>query len=344
MRKPCIKVPKINGEHTRCALIELELIDHSAKIASDAQYLYLPLIRIPLVLEFEKLPKGMEITDFEFRVHQKKPTLEGLLGFVPHYEVIGDIALIETDEMEAEKIAESLLKVHSHITTVLGAITPVTGEYRIREFRVIAGKEKTETIHREHGCRYVVDLAKAYFTPRLGTERSRILFQIKPGDVVVDMFAGVGPFSIQIAKKTKAKIYSFDLNPDAYDLLLENIRLNNLENQIIPYNIDVHELLDQSYELGRSLKHEADRIIMNLPESSLNFLDIACFLLKESGGIIHNYQFSEKPNPIKKAIENLEAKLEGTHYNIDNILDSKIVKNFSPKSDLVVVDLQINKI
>ncbi|GAH99271.1 unnamed protein product, partial [marine sediment metagenome] len=87
--------------------------------------------------------------------------------------------------------------------------------------------------------------------------------------------------------------------------------------------------------------HKIDRIVMNLPEQSINFLDIACFLMKKTGGILHFYQFCEKPNPIKKGIENLTTKLEDSRWQIEEILNSKVVKPFSPKSDLIVIDLKI---
>ena len=80
------------------------------------------------------------------------------------------------------------------------------------------------TIHREYGCRYKVDLAKAYFTPRLSTERSRILSWIKEGDTIIDMFAGVGPYSILLAKSKKpSNVIAIDKNPDAVYYLKENI-------------------------------------------------------------------------------------------------------------------------
>jgi len=104
------------------------------------------------------------------------------------------------------------------------------------------------------------------------------------------------------------------------------------------------DLINSSNELGINLKNRVDRTIMNLPEQSINYVDIACFLTKKTGGILHLYQFCEKPNPIEKGIENLKTNLNRLGWGIEEIINSKIVKPFSPKSDLIVVDVRIKYI
>jgi tRNA G37 N-methylase Trm5 len=73
-------------------------------------------------------------------------------------------------------------------------------------------------------------------------------------------------------------------------------------------------------------------------------MDISCFLMKKPGGILHFYQFCEKPNPIEKGIENLRTKVNRMGWYVEEIISSKIVKPFSPKSDLIVVDAKIKYI
>ena len=158
------------------------------------------------------------------------------------------------------------------------------------------------------------------------------------------MFAGVGPFSIQIAKKKDVRIYSFDINSDAYKYLRKNILLNKVEKKVSAYNIDVKTLLEPNNTQGHLLKNQVDRVIMNLPESSLEFLDVACFLLKKSGGIIHNYQFCAKPNPIKLAIKNLADSLTRYKFQIEEIISAKKVKSYSPTSDLISIDVRLNSL
>jgi tRNA (guanine37-N1)-methyltransferase len=155
------------------------------------------------------------------------------------------------------------------------------------------------------------------------------------------MFAGAGPFSIQIAKSHDVTVYAFDVNPNAFNYLKENVKLNKLKGDVIPYNLNVRDLLTPSDKLGKLLHGKADRIIMNLPERSIEYVDLACFLMKKSGGILHFYQFSEKPNPIEMTIELLNKKFIALSWNIEKIHNSKIVKSYSPKAELVGLDLYI---
>ena len=159
--------------------------------------------------------------------------------------------------------------------------------------------------------------------------------------MIFDLFSGVGPIAIQIAKKNKVMIHAFDINPVAYHYLNENVSLNKLLGNIIPYNLDISSLILPSSEIGKSLENKADRIIMNLPEKAINYMNIASFLMKETGGILHYYQFTEKPDVIEKTIENVKTTLSKFNYSIDKIFNSKIVKHFSPKAELVVLDLKL---
>ncbi|MBA7599809.1 hypothetical protein ES703_06849 [subsurface metagenome] len=128
---------------------------------------------------------------------------EALRGQIPDeelkqvraFDIVGDIAVVKIPEKLLPKkqlIGQALMQVHHHVRTVLNQTTPVRGEFRTRELEVIAGEPRTETTHREGGCSFKVDLAKVYFSPRLATERLRVTKQIKPGEVVTNLFAGVG--------------------------------------------------------------------------------------------------------------------------------------------------------
>jgi len=281
---------------------------------------------------------------------------EDIIDLIPKsYDVIGKIAIIEFDKLNSlngdkdsfykKKIAEAISKVNKTVETVYEKKSEVKGKYRLKELQPIFGVDNPETFHKENHCIFKLDVNNTYFTPRLVFERKRLsLLKFAKNELIVDMFAGVGPFSIQIAKNNDVKIYSFDINPTAHKYLIENIKLNKLKGEILAYNIDVVDLINSSNELGINLKNRVDRTIMNLPEQSINYVDIACFLMKKTGGILHLYQFCEKPNPIEKGIENLRTKLNRMGWYIEEIINSKIVKPFSPKSDLVVVDVKIKYI
>ena len=278
---------------------------------------------------------------------------ENILKLVPKsYDIIGKIAIVEFDQINTisddnvlsykKKVAEALTSVNKSVETVYEKLSKVKGKYRLKELNVIYGDDNPETIHKENDCIFKLDVKKTYFTPRLVFERKRVSSgNFKKQEIIVDMFTGVGPFSIQIARNNDAKIYAFDINPSAYKYLIENIEINKMKGEVVAHNMDVSELLNPNNKAGIYLKHKIDRIIMNLPEQSMNFLDVACFLMKKSGGILYFYQFCEKPNPIKKGIEILNTNLKDSGWHIEEILNSKVVKPFSPKLDLIVLDIKL---
>ncbi|MFX1277441.1 MAG: class I SAM-dependent methyltransferase family protein [Promethearchaeota archaeon] len=372
---PFIKLNKKNGQIFLNKIKQLfkneTILDNKFNKIQENDFILFPLINdekiikkllnsIEKDLEYQLIfNKGVLRKDYKIRSIQeavKSQIPENYLKFVPRsYDIIGDIAILEFDKKFIsiindplnfkEIIAKALIQVNKNVKSVFEKKSEIKGLYRLRELKYLFGEKRTQTLHRENDCLFNVDIKNIFFTPRLVFERNRIaLMNYKTNEVIVDLFAGVGPFSIQIARMNEVDLLSFDINPNAYNLLLKNIELNKLKGKIIPYNLDIKTLINPSNELGVSLKNKADRIIMNLPEKSLEFLDVACFLLKKSGGIMYIYQISEKPNPIERAIKKVEKKLKKIGYRADEILNSKIVKHFSPKSELVVVDLIVNEI
>jgi tRNA (guanine37-N1)-methyltransferase len=347
------------------------IIDKRKKVVHSGAF-----VLFPLKINKEKVNKLIEskVHDLDFEIILAKGELdpnykfrsieEALVGELPanildlipkSYDIIGNIAILEFEQLISlgidkislykEKVAESILKVNKIVNTVYEKKSEVKGQYRLKDLQPILGEDNPETIHKENNCFFKLDVKNTYFTPRLVFERKRLsMLKFAKNELIVDLFAGVGPISIQIAKNNNVTIYSFDINPTAHKFLIENVELNKLKGEVNAYNIDVVDLTKSSNELGNSLKNEVDRIIMNLPEQSINYIDIACFLLKKAGGILHFYQFCEKPNPIEKGIENLKVKLNSQGWCIEKITNSKIVKPFSPKSDLIVVDVNIRYI
>ncbi|MHC1755686.1 MAG: class I SAM-dependent methyltransferase family protein [Methanosarcina sp.] len=335
MRRQCIKVPKKKGEPARRVLLGLEILDNSMKIGSDETFLYLPLSREPAPEELENFPAEYELTDFDFEPMEKKPVPEDLLGFSPAYEVIGDIALLEDENLDAQtalKIADALLRAQPNIKSVVKPLTPVIGEFRVREFEVIGGEPRTETVHREYGCRYKVDLSRAYFTPRLSTERSRILSWIKEGDTVVDMFAGVGPYSILLAKSKKpSRVIAIDKNPDAVHYLRENISLNSAKN--------IEAIEGDAREEAKRFTGTADHVIMNLPHSAHEFLDSAVLLTKP-GGIIHYYGMTSEDDLFESSVE-LIRKAAGKAGRKIEILEKRVVRSYAPHQYNICIEAKI---
>ncbi len=311
--------------------MELDILDKSLKISSEDGELYIPIERELTPEELDELPEEAKQVEREFESHEKILTLEDILGFTPGYEIVGDIALIEADEPEAQRIADALLKVHKHVKTVLGAVSAVEGEFRTRRFKVLAGEERTETIHKDHGCKYKVDLARAYFTPRLSTERQRIVSQISENDVVLDMFAGVGPYSIPIAKKCKTVI-AMDKNPDAIHFLKENVKFNSIGN------IEVIE--GDANEIARNFKGIADHVIMNLPHSADAFLDAAIYVTAPQG-IIHYYGMTHEGDLFDSSIGLIEAAAKKVGRSVE-VVECRTVRSYAPHQYNVCIEVRIN--
>ena len=300
--------------------------------------------------------KGIIRNDYKFKSLKealKNILPESLFHYIPNsYDIIGDIAILEFDkfnDLDAKIddslkiiIADALISVNKKIKTIYEKTSEIKGEFRVRDLKFLKGKDKSETLYKENGCSFKLDIKKIFFTPRLVFERKRLATApICEGEVIFDLFSGVGPIAIQIAKRHKVMIHAFDINPVAYHYIKENISLNSLLGNVIPYNLDISSLILPSSEIGKKIQNKADRIIMNLPEKALNYINVACFLMKKSEGILHYYQFTEKPDVIEKTIENVKVTLSKFNYSIDKILNSKIVKHFSPKSELVVLDLKL---
>jgi len=202
---------------------------------------------------------------------------------------VGDIAVVKIPqdlEKSKNEVAESLLGLVPHLKVVLGQIGPVESQFRTRRLEWLAGEKRTDTLHREYGCQYRVDLSMMYFSPRLGSERKRIADQVSPGECVVNFFAGVGSFSIMIAKHAKpSRIYSLDLNPAA----AHYHALNNALNKVTD-TIDV--ICGEAIAVVRSsLEGRADRILLPLPELALHSLETARFALRNGQGLVHCYIF-----------------------------------------------------
>ena len=271
-------------------------------------------------------------------VLKDKLTPDEMKALYASFDVVGDIAVIKVPEALLPKkhiIAEALLSSLKNLRTVLLQTTPVRGEYRLRGLEVVAGEPKFETIHKEHGCLYKVNLSTAYFTPRLSAERLRVAKLVKEGEVIINMFAGVGPYSILIAKRVKdVKVYSIDNNPEAYRYMLENIKLNKVEHKVIPFLGDAAEIIKSR------LQRVANRVIMPLPEKALTYLPIAYQGLEDGKGTIHYYEhvFYEKgEDPFQKAVEHVKGKAE-FRFEVEY---AGVVREVGPRVAQVVLDLRV---
>jgi tRNA (guanine37-N1)-methyltransferase len=297
-----IRVPAQRGEELRRRLLEEGVLDLSLKVRHDGSALVLPVTG----------PReGAELSDFELL-----PGRQAL----PRHELVGGIAIMQDrDQDGALKILASRPSVH----TVVYAAGEVSGEFRTREYEILAGKPVTRTEVIEYGHRFCVDLSSAYFSARLSSERQRILERMGKNEIVLDMFAGVGPFAISLATRA-AFIVASDINPDAVRWMLVNLAKNRIQN-VLPVLADAHRL-------PATIPWRFDRIIMNLPLSGTDFLSDAFYLCRP-GGIIHFYTL---------------VSTEGEHNDVisemgGEVIAERVVRSYSPAQWHAVYDIRMKE-
>ena len=254
------------------------------------------------------------------------------------FDQIGSIIIVRIpDSLISKKkiIGETLLEQVKTTKSVFFQSSPVEGDFRTRDLELLAGDDKTETEYKESGCRFIVDVEKTFFSPRLSTERERISNLVNDNETIVNMFGGIGMFSILSAKKKSCIVYNIDINPDASTLCEENTRLNKLKGNVISLNGDASDIIK------KELQNSANRVLMLLPERSDEFLDSAISSLK-TNGIIHYYSHihADKKQDAAKLSEAHFLKTNPTH---SKILNSKIVRPIGPRFYQTVVDAAIQK-
>ncbi|MEM2250756.1 MAG: class I SAM-dependent methyltransferase family protein [Candidatus Hadarchaeales archaeon] len=259
---------------------------------------------------------------------------EEKLRLVPRgFQQIGRIAILSLPNgltNEAEIIAKKILET-GQVDTVALKTGGIEGWRRKPTIKIIAGKPQTETIHKEAGCIFKLDVAETMFSKGNLSERQRIADLVKEGEVVADLFAGVGQFSIPIAKRGRAKlVYAIEKNPIAFKYLCENVRLNKVGHIVMPI------LGDCALVAPRGI---ADRVILGILHVGHVYLPLASEVLKEDGGVIHYHETV----PVKMAFERpLQRITKGVGREIKKV-EVRIVKKYSPKVLHVVVDADVGR-
>jgi tRNA (guanine37-N1)-methyltransferase len=248
------------------------------------------------------------------------------------YDIVGDIVLIKLRNnllSNKKEIAKALLTAHRNIKTVC-LITPVSGELRTRKIEIIGGEKRTETIHKEFGLIFQLDISKVYFSTRLSSERKRITNLVNNNEIIVDMFTGVGPFSIMIAKYANPKIiYALDKNSNAIKYAKKNVTKNNVLDK-------VEVIHANSKEIEKIIKVKANRILMNLPFSSHLFFSNALKIMNNIC-IIHYYDIlnindlEQRINYLKEIAIDNNVILTG--FNVRRI------KSYTPREFYIGIDI-----
>ncbi|WNY28438.1 hypothetical protein MmiEs2_06230 [Methanimicrococcus stummii] len=251
---------------------------------------------------------------------------------------IGDILIVSIPEPISHKkkeIGKLLLLMDQKARLVLND-GGISGQFRIPQREIIAIREgdadtSTETIHKENGCKFKLDVSKIMFSKGNLAEK-RVLAAVCNDETIVDMFAGIGYFSIPIAVHSNpAKIIAIELNPVSYEYLCENIRLNGLESVIEPICGDCQTSTPNGI---------ADRVLMGYVGTTHEYLETGIQAIKNEGGFLHYHETVHERDFPDRAIERIQNAAEICGRKA-LILKSRKIKKYSPGVWHVVIDVKI---
>jgi tRNA (guanine37-N1)-methyltransferase len=348
-----LRVSRESGETAIRTLSHRNLVDRDYKIESSTRYVFIPLTRE--LSETETAEFEREFGDighaehlFPHSPHPPRSLKEALRDKIPvqllkslptSYDIIGDIAVLDPPAKLAsyeKELAQGIREVNRNVSVVLAKTGTISGQERILPVRHLAGEQRTTTLHKESGCQFKVDISKAFFSPRLSHEHERVAEQVEEGEVVTDLFSGVGPFSIMIARRFEnVEVNAIDSNPHAINLLRENLALNKVKGRLNVWHGGARDVVE------KHLSGKASRVIMNHPSAAQTFVDVACRALREEGGMIHYYTFAQGPDCESKAVDELENALEKFGWRAKWLAQARRVREVSPMKWQIAVDAPV---
>ncbi|MDS0279167.1 class I SAM-dependent methyltransferase family protein [Halomicroarcula sp. S1AR25-4] len=248
------------------------------------------------------------------------------------WAVVGSVVLVDVgDAPRPEEVGQALLALHGEADTVLDR-GGISGDHREPNVTVVAGEGDTETVHTEHGTRYGLDLAEVMFSPGNKAERARMGDAVEAGERVLDMFAGIGYFTLPMAR-AGASVTAVERNPTAFRYLVENVMQNGVDRNVQPYRADCRDVVP---EFAREAR--ADRVLMGYYEAH-EYLDSALDALAP-GGVLHMHEATPEALVFERPIERLEAAADDAGRSVE-VLDTRRVKGYSEGVAHVVVDARI---
>jgi len=327
-----------NAQKVKQYLIKKSLINKDYQPIKELDQIYFPIIKKV------KIPKAEVIdTKFSFKKRDSALTIEDLLkskltkkqlSLIPRsQEIVGSIMILEVPEKLEKKeklIAEAYLKLNKQIEMVVKKNKMHSGVFRLRKVKILAGKRSKETVHYENGVRIKLHLEKTYFSARLATERLRIAKLVKKGESVLVMFSGAAPYPLVIARNSPAKmINGIEINPLAHQYALQNI--SKFEDKISIFQGDVSYILPK-------MRMKFDRIVMPLPKTGEEFLDVTLPKVKKNG-MIHLYAFLHE-DVVKAHAQKVKDICKQLKYSVRIIRKVKCGQ-FSPGTFRYCFDLKI---
>jgi len=238
--------------------------------------------------------------------------------------------------------------------SVVNKIDNINNVYRNFEYEIIYGSSDLKTTVKENKCVFDLDFSEVYWNPRLCTEHERILQKLKSGDILYDVFAGIGPFSIPAAK-LGCIVIANDLNPNSCKWLEINKKKNHIKDELltiinkdgskfIQEDLKAHYILWSKKIASKNNVH----VTMNLPAIAVDFVKYFNNLFEweeisdHSLPILHVYTFVKTD---KNYEEGLKSIMEKYFNNIkdDDIQEILRVRNVAPNKEMVRITFQMKK-
>jgi tRNA (guanine37-N1)-methyltransferase len=325
MAVPCVQVPSQEGERTRQSLAERDVIDESHEIVHEGGRLYIP------VTDETAVSAEYDVVYREVPRRETQTMPADLVDFSPSYARLGDIVIVDEDDPDrASELAGAIVESAIPTKTVLNRASKIRGETRVRDWAVLAGEE-TETVHREYGWEFALDLERVYFSPRLATERHRVIEQVQGGEHVFDMFAGVGPFAVPMAGRGAA-VVGTDINETAVKYMRENARRNGVADDVTAIHGNVREI-------APDYTGWADRIVMNLPHSADDFLPSALTIAGKTC-TIHYYDITHESDRYGPGERAIREAADGV-YDV-SVETRRTVRSYAPREYNVALDVRLS--
>jgi len=327
-------VRKPESEATIAALQDEGVYDVTRKVRErDDETVELPVTDPPsetAVLDVvEQIDPERRLPDLAAHLRERGWTDEEVERAPGSWAVVGDVVLVTfgEEEIDREAVGDALLDLHREADTVL-AHEGVSGEHREPEVSVVAGEGDTETVHTEHGTRYALDFSEVMFSPGNKAERARMGEVVESDERVFDMFAGIGYFTLPMAR-AGAEVTATEKNPAAFQYLIENAMLNDVSERVSAFRADCRDV---------DVDPRADRVVMGYYESH-EYLDSALAALKP-GGVVHMHEATPEDLLWDRPVSRLEDAAEEAGRAVE-ILDRRKVKSHSEGVWHVVVDARV---
>ncbi|MFC7141279.1 class I SAM-dependent methyltransferase [Halosimplex aquaticum] len=297
-----------------------------------------PVTSIPESVEYIEVVRQVgepRLRDLADHLRERGWTDEEIDLAPSSWAVLGTVVLVDVgDAPRPDEVGEALLALHGSADTVLSR-GGISGAHREPDVTVLAGAGDTETVHREHGTVYAMDLAEVMFSPGNKAERARMGDVVAEGERVVDMFAGIGYFTLPMAR-AGAEVTAIERNPDSFRYLLENVQRNGVADRVQPYRADCRDVLART---DPATDVTADRVVMGYYEAH-EYLDSALGAL-EPGGFVHMHEATPEGLVPDRPVGRLRDAAAERGRAVD-VLDTRRVKGYSEGVAHVVVDARVD--